>query len=224
MLGDGITTDHISPNGAIRPNSPAGEYLVSRGADPKRLGNFGVRRGNADVCVRGMFDNTLLDNELVSGERGNWTVHQPSGETMTIYEAGRKYAAEGTPTIIVSGRGYGAGSSRDWAAKGLRLLGVVAVLVESFERIHRSNLVGMGILPLAFPEGVDRKTLGLTGREELRLDYPNGALAPKGKVGVQVSRDGAEVTCFDATVMAFSDSEIAMIKDGGVLPSIMSNY
>jgi aconitate hydratase len=143
---------------------------------------------------------------------------------MTIYEAGRKYAAEGTPTIIVSGRGYGAGSSRDWAAKGLRLLGVVAVLVESFERIHRSNLVGMGILPLAFPEGVDRKTLGLTGREELRLDYPNGALAPKGKVGVQVSRDGAEVTCFDATVMAFSDSEIAMIKDGGVLPSIMSNY
>ena len=165
MLGDSITTDHISPAGSIKADSPAGSYLIERGVDVKDFNSYGARRGNHEVMMRGTFANIRLRNELAPGSEGGWTRHQPTGEQMSVYDAAVRYQAEGVPLTIIAGQEYGTGSSRDWAAKGPYLLGVRAVLVESFERIHRQNLVGMGILPLQFCPGDSRETLGLTGAE-----------------------------------------------------------
>src|SRR5437764_7562467 len=168
-LGDSVTTDHISPAGSIKPDSPAGKYLVDHGVERKDFNSYGARRGNHEVMVRGTFANVRLRNKLVPDSEGTWTVHVPSGEEMTIYDASQRYLAEGTPTIVIAGKEYGSGSSRDWAAKGPNLLGVRSVIAESYERIHRSNLLMMGVLPLQFLDGETRETLGLSGREEFSI-------------------------------------------------------
>src|SRR5207249_1376804 len=169
MLGDSVTTDHISPAGAIRPESPAGKYLIEHGVERKDFNSYGSRRGNHEVMVRGTFANVRLRNLLVPSSEGTWTVHLPDGEETTIYEASERYLAEGVPLIVLAGKEYGSGSSRDWAAKGPNLLGVRAVIAESYERIHRSNLLMMGILPLQYQNGESREALGLTGREEFSI-------------------------------------------------------
>ena len=161
-LGDSVTTDHISPAGSIKPDSPAGAYLVEHGVERKDFNSYGARRGNHEVMVRGTFANVRLRNKLVPGSEGTWTVHVPVGEEMTIFAASNRYIAEGTPLIVLAGKEYGSGSSRDWAAKGPNLLGVHAVIAESYERIHRSNLLMMGILPLQFLDGESPESLGLT--------------------------------------------------------------
>src|SRR5205814_10068917 len=155
LLGDSVTTDHISPAGTIRPDSPAGRYLIQHGMQPRDFNAYGSRRGNHEVMLRGTFANIRLRNRLAPGTEGGYTRHLPGGEQMTIYDAGQRYAAEGVPLLVIAGMEYGSGSSRDWAAKGTALLGVRAVLAASFERIHRSNLIGMGVLPLQFPPGQD---------------------------------------------------------------------
>ncbi len=168
-LGDSVTTDHISPAGSIKVDSPAGAYLVEHGVERKDFNSYGARRGNHEVMVRGTFANVRLRNKLVPGSEGTWTVHVPSGEEMTIFDASSRYLAEGTPLIVLAGKEYGSGSSRDWAAKGPNLLGVRAVIAESYERIHRSNLLMMGILPLQFEDGESPESLGLTGRERFSI-------------------------------------------------------
>jgi len=166
---DSITTDHISPAGSIRRDSPAGRYLIGHGVAPHDFNSYGSRRGNHEVMMRGTFANTRIKNQMVPGIEGGVTVHYPSGEKLAIYDAAMRYAAEGVPLVIFAGKEYGTGSSRDWAAKGTRLLGVRAVIAESFERIHRSNLIGMGVLPLVFAEGMSWKALGLKGDETVSL-------------------------------------------------------
>ena len=179
-LGDSVTTDHISPAGSIKPDSPAGKYLVEHGVERKDFNSYGSRRGNHEVMVRGTFANVRLRNLLVPGSEGTWTVHVPSGEEMTIYDASERYLAEGTPLIVLAGKEYGSGSSRDWAAKGPKLLGVRAVIAESYERIHRSNLLMMGILPLQFLDGETPESLGLTGREEFAIEGVENGEARRG--------------------------------------------
>src|SRR5205807_3242580 len=169
MVGDSVTTDHISPAGAIRPDSPAGQYLVEHGVERKDFNSYGSRRGNHEVMVRGTFANVRLRNLLVPGSEGTWTVHVPSGEEMTIYDAAQRYLADGTPLVVLAGKEYGSGSSRDWAAKGPDLLGVRAVIAESYERIHRSNLLMMGVLPLQFSAGQNADSLKLTGEEVFEI-------------------------------------------------------
>jgi aconitate hydratase len=219
VLGDAVTTDHIAPNGAIQAGSPAGRWLIEQGESPAKLGNFGLRRGNPEVCGRGMFDNPLLSNALASG-RGNRTVHCPSGDEVSVWEAGRRYVDEGVSTIVIAGAGYGAGSSRDWAAKGLRLLGVVAVLAESFERIHRANLIGVGVLPLEVAGDVGRSDFPLDGGALIDLDLPETGLAPGIAIPVRVSRDGEELARFEARLAARSAREVALIAAGGILPAM----
>src|SRR5919197_55621 len=170
LVGDSITTDHISPAGSIRRDSPAGKYLIAHGVDPKDFNPYGARRGNHEVMMRGTFANVRLKNLLAPGTEGGFTRHLPGGEGMTIYDAAVRYAQEGVPLVVLAGKEYGSGSSRDWAAKGPRLLGVRAVIAESFERIHRSNLVGMGVLPLQFKAGESVSALGLTGEEEYAIE------------------------------------------------------
>jgi aconitate hydratase len=170
LFGDMFTTDHISPIGAITPGTPAAEYLRSLGIAPRDFVNYAARRLNHDVMIRGTFASTRVRNEMTPDVEGSCTVHYPDGARMPMHAAAARYREEGVPLVVIAGAEYGAGSSRDWAAKGTRLLGVRAVIAESFERIHRSNLVGMGVLPLEFPEGVNRKTLALTGAELIDLD------------------------------------------------------
>src|SRR5439155_25028063 len=163
LLGDSITTDHISPAGSIKKDSPAGQYLIARGVEPRDFNSYGARRGNHEVMVRGTFANIRLRNQLAPGTEGGWTTFQPDGEVTTIYDAAMKYKEAGVPLLVIAGKEYGSGSSRDWAAKGTLLLGVRAVVAESFERIHRSNLVNMGVLPLEFVAGQTAASLALTG-------------------------------------------------------------
>ena len=170
MLGDSVTTDHISPAGSIPKDAPAGRYLQEHGVEPRDFNSFGARRGNHQVMMRGTFGNVRLRNELVGGKEGDWTRHLPDGTEMRIFEASQKYQAAGTPLVIIAGKEYGSGSSRDWAAKGTLLLGVKAVIAESYERIHRSNLVGMGVVPLQFKAGESRTSLGLDGRETYAVE------------------------------------------------------
>src|SRR5256714_8451761 len=170
VLGDSVTTDHISPAGSIKADSPAGEYLRAHGVEKRDFNSYGARRGNHEVMVRGTFANIRLRNELVPGVEGGFTVHLPDAEKITIFDAAESYRNEGVPLIVIAGREYGTGSSRDWAAKGTQLLGVRAVIAESYERIHRSNLVGMGVLPLEFTGGETRKSLGLTGQESYSIE------------------------------------------------------
>ena len=218
LLGDSITTDHISPAGAIGAESPAGEYLVARGVAPRDFNSYGSRRGNHEVMVRGTFANVRLRNRLAPGTEGGWTRHHPSREQMSIYDAAMRYRAEGVPLLVIGGAEYGSGSSRDWAAKGVRLLGVRAVLVRSFERIHRSNLIGMGVLPLQFRDGEDAESLGLTGHEL----YDVRGLAP-GAEEVEVGAnapDGATRT-FGARVRIDTPKEWDYYLHGGILHYVL---
>jgi len=218
LLGDSITTDHISPAGSIRKTSPTGQYLVSHGVAPLDFNSYGARRGNHEAMVRGTFANVRLKNLLAPGTEGPFTVHLPDGEAMTIYDASLKYAAEGTPLVVLAGKEYGSGSSRDWAAKGPRLLGVRAVIAESFERIHRSNLVGMGILPLQFAPGQSAASLGLTGKE--RYDILGLSDMPK-ELAVTVTADDGKVNRFKVLVRIDTPQELLYYKHGGILEYVL---
>ncbi len=213
-VGDSVTTDHISPAGAIKPDGPAGKYLIEHGVERKDFNSYGSRRGNHEVMVRGTFANVRLKNLLVPGSEGTWTVHVPSGEEMTIYDAAVRYAEEGTPLVIIAGKEYGSGSSRDWAAKGPKLLGVRAVIAESYERIHRSNLLMMGILPLQFLDGETPETLGLTGREEFSVEGVENGEARK----VTVRADDKE---FEARLRLDTPREREYVRHGGILPYVL---
>jgi aconitate hydratase len=214
MVGDSVTTDHISPAGAIKPDSPAGKYLVGHGVERRDFNSYGARRGNHEVMVRGTFANVRLRNKLVPASEGTWTVHVPSGEEMTIFEASERYLAEGTPLVVLAGKEYGSGSSRDWAAKGPNLLGVKAVLAESFERIHRSNLLMMGVLPLQFADGETPETLGLTGREAFAIVGAEGGEARE----VTVRADDKE---FRARVRLDTPREREYLQHGGILQYVL---
>ena len=221
LLGDSVTTDHISPAGAIPADGPAGKYLVSRGVDPKDFNSFGSRRGNHEVMMRGTFANIRLRNQLAPGTEGGWTRYQPDGEEMAIYDAGMRYKKEGTPLFVIAGKEYGSGSSRDWAAKGTMLLGVRAVIAESFERIHRSNLVFMGVLPLVFEEGVTATTVGLTGQESFSLSGIGDNLSPRGELRVVVTREDGTATDFVVTVRIDTPEELNYYHHGGILPYVL---
>jgi aconitate hydratase len=219
-VGDSTTTDHISPAGAIPKNSPAGQYLISKGVEPREFNSYGSRRGNHEVMVRGTFANIRLRNRLVERE-GGYTRHLPDGEEMTVYEAAMKYREEGTPLVVLAGKEYGTGSSRDWAAKGTFLLGVKAVLAESYERIHRSNLIGMGVLPLQFKGGESAGSLGLTGREELDIEGIAGGVEPGQEVRVTArTEDGGEKT-FTVTARIDSPVEAEYLRNGGILQTVL---
>ena len=224
VLGDSVTTDHISPAGAIPKNGPAARYLLEHGVQQVDWNTFGSRRGNHEVMMRGTFGNVRIKNALVPEKEGNWTLHFPSGEIMSIYDAAMKYLAAGIPLVLLVGKEYGTGSSRDWAAKGTTLLGVRAVIAESYERIHRSNLVGMGVLPLGYPAGVTRATLGLTGRETISISGISRGLTPGGTVKVKaVAEDGKE-TVFDAVVRLNSPVELEYLQHGGILPRVLRMF
>jgi aconitate hydratase len=223
LLGDSVTTDHISPAGSIGPNSPAGRYLIEHGVERTDFNSYGARRGNHEVMVRGTFANVRLRNELAPGTEGGVTLHLPDGEQTTIYEAAMRYQSEGVPLVVLAGKEYGSGSSRDWAAKGPALLGVRAVIVESFERIHRSNLIGMGILPLQYQSGESAQSLGLTGREVFSIggleDFNTGA-APK-QVSVTASRENGSTIEFSAVVRIDTPMEAEYFRHGGILRYVL---
>ncbi len=222
-LGDSVTTDHISPAGSIPREGPAARYLLEHGVERPDWNTFGARRGNHEVMMRGTFGNVRIKNRLVPDREGNWTVHFPSGETMSIYDAAMRYAADGTPLLVLAGKEYGTGSSRDWAAKGTILLGVKAVLAESYERIHRSNLVGMGVLPLAFEPGQSRETLDLTGTETFSITGVS-TVSPGARVAVVARRaDGQEVR-FGAIARLNSPVEVAYLRHGGILPRVLRMF
>jgi len=221
MLGDSVTTDHISPAGAIKPDSPAGRYLQEHGVKPVDFNSYGSRRGNHEVMMRGTFANVRIKNEMLDGVVGGETRHVPSGEQMAIYDAAMTYQQEGTPLVVIAGKEYGTGSSRDWAAKGTRLLGVRAVLAESYERIHRSNLIGMGVVPLQFPEGESRKTLGLTGDEQVSIEGL-GELTPGGQVKVTIASDKGEKK-LDALCRIDTADELEYYRHGGILHYVLRN-
>ncbi|HWQ55902.1 MAG TPA: aconitate hydratase AcnA [Bryobacteraceae bacterium] len=222
LLGDSITTDHISPAGSIPVNSPAGQYLISNGVDPKDFNTYGARRGNHEVMVRGTLANIRLRNQLAPGTEGGWTLHLPDGEQMFIYDAAMRYQREGVPLVIVAGKEYGSGSSRDWAAKGVLLLGVKAVIAESFERIHRANLVGMGVLPLEFRAGENAASLKLTGKEVFHITGVRAALEEGTRIaGVRaVAPDGTEKS-FQAFVRIDTPQEVEYYRNGGILPYVL---
>jgi aconitate hydratase len=220
MLGDSVTTDHISPAGSIGVDTPAGKYLIARGVQPRDFNSYGARRGNHEVMVRGTFANIRLRNELVPGVEGGFTVHLPDGEITTIFEAAERYRSEGVPLIVIAGKEYGSGSSRDWAAKGTLLLGVRAVIAESFERIHRSNLVGMGVLPLEFTGGQTRKTLELTGRETYSIEGLAAGVERRQKLKVRVS-DGGRTREFEVLARIDTPEEVEYMRHGGILPYVL---
>ena len=221
LLGDSVTTDHISPAGAIPPDGPAGRYLVAQGVDPRDFNSFGSRRGNHEVMMRGTFANIRLRNRLAPGTEGGWTRHQPGGEQMSIYDAAMRYQAEGTPLVVLAGKEYGSGSSRDWAAKGTLLLGVRAVIAESFERIHRSNLVFMGVLPLVFRDGAGAAALGLTGAESYELRGIADGLAPRSDVRVRATAPDGSTKEFVATARIDTPEELHYYRHGGILPYVL---
>ena len=221
LLGDSITTDHISPAGSIKKDSPAGKYLIEHGVQPHDFNSYGARRGNHEVMMRGTFANIRLRNQLAPGTEGGWTQYQPGGEVMTIYDAAMKYKATGVPLLVVAGKEYGSGSSRDWAAKGTLLLGVKAVLAESFERIHRSNLVNMGVLPLQFQPGASASALGITGRERFDLVGIATGLAPGSFVTVRATNEGGAPIEFQAVARIDTPEELVAFRNGGILPYVL---
>jgi aconitate hydratase len=221
VLGDSVTTDHISPAGDIAEASPAGRYLKSRGVSKADFNSYGSRRGNDRVMVRGTFANIRLKNLMVPGVEGGVTVHLPSGERLDIYDAAERYRQEGVPLVVIAGKEYGSGSSRDWAAKGTLLLGVRAVLAESYERIHRSNLVGMGVLPLQFKTGQNAESLGLTGRETFSLAGLAGELRPRQEVSLEVERPDGTRGSFAAVARLDTPVEINYFRNGGILPTVL---
>ena len=220
-VGDSITTDHISPAGAIKPDSSAGTYLIEHGVEQREFNSYGSRRGNHEVMMRGTFANVRLRNELAPGTEGPWTTHLPSGEGMAVFDAALRYRAEGVPLLVVAGKEYGSGSSRDWAAKGPALLGIRAVLAESFERIHRSNLVGMGVLPIQFAEGESAASLGLSGRETFTIGGLARGIRPRQEVRVRARRDDASEVSFPATVRIDMPAEVDYYRHGGILQMVL---
>jgi len=216
VLGHSVTTDHISPAGSIQPDGPAGKYLIANGVKPGEFNSYGARRGNHEVMVRGTFANIRLRNLLAPGTEGGWTLHQPSGDQMSIYDAAVRYEQEKVPLLVLAGKEYGAGSSRDWAAKGPLLLGVRAVIAESYERIHRSNLVGMGVLPLQYLEGQTAESLGLTGRETFTIEGIAG-LSPRSKLRVRAQAEGGQEKSFEALVRVDTPEEVSYYRNGGIL-------
>jgi aconitate hydratase len=221
LLGDSITTDHISPAGSIKKDSPAGKYLIANGIDPKDFNSYGARRGNHEVMMRGTFANVRLRNLLAPGTEGGWTTYQPDGGVMTIYDASVKYKDAGVPLLVIAGKEYGSGSSRDWAAKGTLLLGVKAVIAESFERIHRSNLVNMGVLPLQFDANVTAASLGLTGRERYELTGIAKSLSPSAAITVRAVPDSGAPIEFTATARIDTPEELVAFRHGGILPYVL---
>jgi aconitate hydratase len=220
-VGDSITTDHISPAGAIKPDSPAGKYLIEHGVEQRDFNSYGSRRGNHEVMMRGTFANVRLRNELAPDTEGPWTTHLPSGEVMAVFDAALRYREEGVPLLVVAGKEYGSGSSRDWAAKGPALLGIRAVLAESFERIHRSNLVGMGVLPLQFAEGQSAGSLELSGRETFTIGGLASGIKPRQEVRVRARRDDGSEISFPATVRIDMPAEVDYYRHGGILQMVL---
>ncbi|HSL29010.1 MAG TPA: aconitate hydratase AcnA [Anaerolineales bacterium] len=223
LFGDSITTDHISPAGNIATDSPAGKFLQERGVPPKDFNQYGTRRGNDLVMARGTFANIRLKNLMVAPKEGNWTKHYPSGEEMTIFDAAMRYKSEGVPTIVLAGAEYGTGSSRDWAAKGPMLQGVRAVIAESFERIHRSNLVGMGILPLRFVGEQNAESLGLTGQEVFDIEGLSDTLAPRSTVKVRATKPDGSVVEVNAIALLNTQVEVNYYRNGGILHTVLRN-
>jgi aconitate hydratase len=220
VLGDSITTDHISPAGNIKKVSPAGEYLLEHQVRQNDFNSYGARRGNHEVMMRGTFANIRIKNELVPGIEGGITKHHPSEEVMPIYDAAMRYKAEGVPLVIFGGKEYGTGSSRDWAAKGTALLGVKAVIAESFERIHRSNLVGMGVLPLVFKPGESRETLGITGEEVIDIEGLED-LKARMVLGLVIHRPDGTVTRTEVQCRVDTADEVEYYKNGGILHYVL---
>jgi aconitate hydratase len=224
VLGDSVTTDHISPAGSIAPWSPAGTWLQEHGVGPLDFNSYGARRGHHEVMMRGTFANIRLRNRLIEGKEGPYTVHLPDGDEGFIYDVAMRYGTENTPLLVIAGREYGSGSSRDWAAKGTMLLGVRAVLAESFERIHRSNLVGMGVLPLQFQPGESASSLGLTGRETYTIHGLAEDLSPRKRLTV-VARaddaDGGKERRFEAIARLDGPIDVGYYQQGGILPAVL---
>ena len=223
MVGDSVTTDHISPAGDIAADSPAGHWLTSRGLTKRDFNSYGSRRGNDLVMTRGTFANIRLKNLLIPGSEGNITLHFPTCDQLSVFDAAARYRAAGTPLVVLAGKEYGTGSSRDWAAKGTLLLGVRAVLAESYERIHRSNLVGMGVLPLQYENGQTAESLGLTGREVFDLTGLSGTLTPGMRVALSAKRDDGSVLSFHAIARLDSPVEVDYYRNGGILPAVLRN-
>jgi aconitate hydratase len=221
VLGDSITTDHISPAGNIKVDSPAGKYLVASGVAPKEFNSYGARRGNHEVMMRGTFANVRIKNQMLPGVEGGVTAYLPGDEVLPIYDAAMKYQAAGVPLIILAGKEYGSGSSRDWAAKGTMLLGVKAVIAESFERIHRSNLVNMGVLPLQFVHGENAAAHGLTGREVFAIEGAGANLKPRSSVTVKATAEDGAVKWFTAAVRIDTPEELTAYSHGGILPYVL---
>jgi len=221
VLGDSVTTDHISPAGSIPIDSPAGKYLIEHGVKPADFNSYGSRRGNHEVMVRGTLANIRLRNLLALGTEGGWTTHMPSNEKMFIYDAAMRYQQEGVPLLIIAGKEYGSGSSRDWAAKGVNLLGVRAVIAESFERIHRSNLVGMGVLPLQFPPAENRDSLGLSGTETYSIEGVAAGIGESKRARVTANSSDGKVTSFDVIVRIDTPQEVEYYRNGGILPYVL---
>jgi aconitate hydratase len=220
ILGDSVTTDHISPAGSIPVDSPAGKYLIANGVKPHEFNSYGARRGNHEVMMRGTFANIRLRNQLAPGTEGGWTLHLPGGEKMAIYDAAVNYREAGVPLLVIAGKEYGSGSSRDWAAKGARLLGVRAVIAESYERIHRSNLLGMGVLPLEFRKGENRESLDLTGHEVFEIEGVS-ALAPKLPITVHAKSADGKVKTFSVIARADTPEEVSYYRHGGILQYVL---
>jgi aconitate hydratase len=218
-VGDSVTTDHISPAGAIPAASPAGEYLISKGVKPVDFNQYGTRRGNHEVLIRGTFANLRLRNKLADKE-GWWTRHFPSGEEMTIYDAAIRYQKERVPLLVFAGKEYGSGSSRDWAAKGPNLMGVRAAIAESFERIHRSNLVMMGVLPLEFTPGETMASLGLTGQETFSI-RGLGSLAPRARLTVEAIAPDGKKTSFQVLARVDDPTDVEYVRQGGILQQVL---
>jgi aconitate hydratase len=221
LFGDSITTDHISPAGSIKRDGPAGTYLMEHQVRPLDFNSYGSRRGNHQVMMRGTFANIRIKNQMVPGVEGGVTVHYPSGETLSIYDAAMRYEAEKVPLVIFAGKEYGTGSSRDWAAKGTRLLGVRAVIAESFERIHRSNLVGMGVLPLVFAEGTSWQSLGLTGKERVTVHGLSGDLKPRQVLEAEITAVDGSVRRIPLTCRIDTLDELEYFRHGGILHYVL---
>ena len=221
MVGDNITTDHISPAGAIPASRPAGQFLTNQGVETRDFNTFGARRGNHEVMMRGTFGNVRLRNKLTPDKEGDWTLYVPENATMSIFEAGLKYQENGIPTIIIAGKEYGMGSSRDWAAKGPNLLGVEAAIAESFERIHRSNLIGMGIIPLQFKNGENAENLGLTGAEKFNISGISGRIQPGQDVSVTAISENGATTEFSVRCRIDTQVEVDYHRNGGVLHTVL---
>ncbi|MBM3506638.1 MAG: aconitate hydratase AcnA [Alphaproteobacteria bacterium] len=221
ILGDSVTTDHISPAGSFKPDTPAGRYLTERGVKAKDFNSYGARRGNHEIMMRGTFANVRIKNEMAPGTEGGVTRLMPAGTSMSIYDAAMAYRAARVPLVVIAGKEYGAGSSRDWAAKGPALLGVRAAIAESYERIHRSNLVGLGVLPLEFPAGVTRKTLGLDGSEVFDITGVANGLRPRGNVRCRIRRADGAVTELEVRCRIDTDTELAYSQHGGILPYVL---